>query len=277
MTQAGGQVPTPDAALLRAVGTWGLAASIVNVTVGAGIFRLPASVASSLGPAAPLAYGLCAVAMGLIVLCFAEAGSRVSLTGGLYAYVEVAFGPFVGFLGGALLWAGLTAALAAVVTFFAESLGALVPALASTSARQTTIVVVLAVLAALNVLGVRDANRFNAVMTVAKLVPLALLVAAGAFAMQRENLAWHELPSAGAVARASTILLFAFLGVERSVCGRAWRAKTRTRSVAATRANKNSRSRWNTGTPSAMRSNGSPRESSCTAKPSRSACAWPLS
>jgi len=217
MTQAGGQVPTPDAALLRAVGTWGLAASIVNVTVGAGIFRLPASVASSLGPAAPLAYGLCAVAMGLIVLCFAEAGSRVSLTGGLYAYVEVAFGPFVGFLGGALLWAGLTAALAAVVTFFAESLGALVPALASTSARQTTIVVVLAVLAALNVLGVRDANRFNAVMTVAKLVPLALLVAAGAFAMQRENLAWHELPSAGAVARASTILLFAFLGVEAAL------------------------------------------------------------
>ena len=40
------------------------------------------------------------VAMGLIVLCFAEAGSRVSLTGGLYAYVEVAFGPLVGFLVG---------------------------------------------------------------------------------------------------------------------------------------------------------------------------------
>jgi amino acid transporter len=104
-----------DGSLIRALGTWGLTAAIVNVTIGAGIFRLPASVAATLGPAAPAAYLLCALAMGLIVLCFAEAGSRVSLTGGPYAYVEVAFGSFVGFLSGALLWAGLTAALAAVI------------------------------------------------------------------------------------------------------------------------------------------------------------------
>src|SRR5262249_6325532 len=89
--------------LIRALGVWGLAASIVNTTVGAGIFRLPAGVSASLGTAAPLAYLICALAMGLIVFCFAEAGSRVSLTGGLYAYVEVAFGPLIGFLCGVLL------------------------------------------------------------------------------------------------------------------------------------------------------------------------------
>src|SRR5437763_9653485 len=116
-----------DKSLIRAVGTWGLAAAIVNVTIGAGIFRLPASVAASLGAAAPAAYLVCAIAMGLIVLCFAEAGSRVAMTGGPYAYVEVAFGPFVGFLTGVLLWSGLTLALAAVTSFFADSLAALVP------------------------------------------------------------------------------------------------------------------------------------------------------
>jgi amino acid transporter len=93
-----------ESALVRAIGVWGLAAGIVNVTVGGGIFRLPADVAAILGPAAPLAYLVCAVAMGLIVLGFAEAGSRVSLTGGPYAYVEIAFGPFAGFLSGVLLW-----------------------------------------------------------------------------------------------------------------------------------------------------------------------------
>src|SRR3954466_3421948 len=113
---------SPDSHLLRVLGTWGLAASIVNVTIGGGIFRLPAGVAGSLGAAAPLAYLVCAVAMGLIVLCFADAGSRVAMTGGPYAYVEVAFGPFVGFLCGVLLWAGLTAAFAAVASFFADSL-----------------------------------------------------------------------------------------------------------------------------------------------------------
>ena len=74
--------------LTRAIGTIGLAAGIINITIGGGIFRLPASVAGSLGAAAPLAYVICAIAMGLIVMCIAEAGKRVTLTGGPYAYVE---------------------------------------------------------------------------------------------------------------------------------------------------------------------------------------------
>ena len=206
-----------EGSLIRALGTWGLTAAIVNVTIGAGIFRVPASVATTLGAAAPAAYLLCALAMGLIVLCFAEAGSRVSMTGGPYAYVEVAFGPFVGFLSGTLLWAGLTAALAAVTSFFADSLAALVPALASSVARVLVMLVVLAALALLNVRGVRDASRFNAVMTVAKLLPLAIVVVVGAFAIDGANLYWHEAPSVGRIGRASAVLIFAFLGVEAAL------------------------------------------------------------
>ena len=87
-----------EAGLVRAIGARQLTASIINVTVGAGIFVLPAVAAAGLGPAAPMAYIVCAVLMALIVCCVAAAGSRVSLTGGLYAYVGVAFGPFVGFI-----------------------------------------------------------------------------------------------------------------------------------------------------------------------------------
>src|SRR5688500_17207983 len=164
----------PEASLVRALGTWGLAAGIVNVTIGGGIFRLPAGAANALGAAAPLAYVVCAIAMGLIVLCFAEAGSRVSLTGGLYAYVEIAFGPFLGFVTGVMLWASMSAALAAVSTFFADSLVALVPAIGAGTGRTVALLVALALLALLNVLGVRGASRFNAAMTVAKLLPLAI-------------------------------------------------------------------------------------------------------
>src|SRR5437667_4605249 len=139
--------PDSERSLLRAVGVWGLAASIVNLTVGGGIFRLPAGVAAAIGLAAPLAYVVCALAMGLIVLCFAEAGSRVALTGGLYAYVEVAFGPFVGFLAGVMLWSGITAALAAVSSFFADGLAALAPALAGRVAREATLGAILVALA----------------------------------------------------------------------------------------------------------------------------------
>ena len=199
------------------MGTWGLAAGIVNVTIGGGIFRLPAAAAGALGAAAPIAYVVCAGAMALIVMCFAEAGSRVSLTGGLYAYVEVAFGPFVGFITGATLWAGITVATAAVSSFFADALVAAIPALGAGAGRVTAIIVILAALGGLNVLGVRGASRFNVVMTVAKLLPLVLLIVVGATGIRRANLAWSGAPAIGDVARASIVLIFAFLGIETAL------------------------------------------------------------
>jgi len=205
-----------DRGLVRVIGTWGLAAGIVNVTVGGGIFRLPAGVAAAVGPAAPLAYLACTIAMGLIVLCFAEAGSRVAMTGGPYAYIETAFGPFVGFVSGVLLWVCITLALSAVSTFFADSLLALVPALGATG-RRVALVVVLVVLAAANVRGVAGVTRFNALATVAKLVPLVVLVLVGLVAMRWSNLAWHGLPAPSSVSRASVLLIFAFLGIESAL------------------------------------------------------------
>lgn len=211
------QAAAPEARLVRALGVWGLAAGIVNVTVGGGIFRLPASAAGSLGTAAPIAYLVCALAMALIVLCFAEAGSRVDLTGGPYAYVEIAFGPFAGFLSGVMLWAVGTLALSAVSTLFADAVGALVPALAGGGARTALLVIALTLFTGINVAGVRQGNAVNAVATVAKLLPLVLLVVVGVFAIRPENLVMTAAPAAGDVARASIVLIFAFAGVESAL------------------------------------------------------------
>ncbi|HEV8218078.1 MAG TPA: amino acid permease [Gemmatimonadaceae bacterium] len=206
-----------EQSLVRAVGVWGLAANIVNLTIGGGIFRLPAAAASSLGPAAPVAYLACAAAMLLIVSCFAEAGSRVSLTGGPYVYAGVAFGPFIGLLCGALLMAGVAVATAAVASFFADSVVALFPAIGGGAGRAALIVVVLATLAVVNIAGLRGANRLNAFMTVAKLAPLAILVVAGLVAMNWRNVDWQDAPTPAAVTRASAIMIFAFLGVESAL------------------------------------------------------------
>jgi amino acid transporter len=208
---------TQEPSLVRAVGTWGLAASIVNVTIGGGIFRLPALVAASLGAAAPLSFLVCAVAMGLIVVCFAEAGRRVDLTGGPYAYVEVAFGRFAGYLAGVLVWLLGTLAVAAVATIFADSVAALVPALAGPPGRAGFLVVVFGLLSAVNIRGVRHGTWLNGVATAAKLLPLLLLIGFGAFAIHPPNLAWTDSVSAGQVARASILLIFAFSGVESAL------------------------------------------------------------
>ena len=128
-------LPTGEAALVRAIGVRTLTASIVNSTIGAGIFVLPAVVAASIGTAAPFAYAACAGTIALIVTCFAMAGSRVSLTGGVYAYVETAFGPYLGFLAGILYWLSALFGAATVASALVSSMGAAVPALALPVAR----------------------------------------------------------------------------------------------------------------------------------------------
>ena len=169
-------ISSGERSLVRAIGTWALAAGVINVTVGGGIFRLPADVAGALGAAAPIAYVVCAIAMGLIVLCFAEAGSRVSMTGGPYAYVELAFGPYIGFLTGVLIWLLGTTAVAAVSTVFATNAAKLFPVFEQPVMRGVLLASSFATVATINILGVKQGSRLNGIATVAKLIPLLLLV-----------------------------------------------------------------------------------------------------
>lgn len=206
-----------ESSLRRSIGTLALAAGIVNLIIGAGIFRLPADMAAQLGATAPLAYLLCAVAMGLIALCMAEAGSRVSLTGGAYAYVEVAFGRFAGFLAGFLLWTVLTFAMAAVATVLTANLGVLIPALSSRTAAALALVLIYVVFGTINVLGVERGARVNTALTIAKILPLLLLIAGGIFAIDPGNLSSPNPPGMATLARSSLLLLFAFAGAEAAL------------------------------------------------------------
>ena len=211
---------TSEGGLVRAIGTWGLAASIVNVTVGGGIFRLPASpeVAGQLGAAAPLAYIVCAIVMGLIVLCIAEAGSRISLTGGPYAYVETTLGRYAGFLVGVMLWVVGCSAMSAVAGMLADAVASTVPAIASPAGRALILALVFTTIGVVNVLGVKQGTRLNATLTVAKLAPLLLLLVAGLFAVNGDNLRWTQsAPSLASISRASVFAIFAFAGVESAL------------------------------------------------------------
>jgi amino acid transporter len=206
-----------DSSLVRSIGSIALAASIVNITIGGGIFRLPATVAADLGATAPIAYLLCAVAMGLIVLCMAEAGSRVALTGGPYAYVETAFGPMAGFLAGFLLWMLLTFAMAAVATVLIANLGVLVPALSSPLAGALVLAAVYVVFATINIRGVERGSRVNTALTIAKILPLVVLIVGGLFAVRGENLAVTDPPDLAKLARSSIMLIFVFAGIEAAL------------------------------------------------------------
>jgi basic amino acid/polyamine antiporter, APA family len=207
-------VTQPEQRLVRAIGTFGLAAGIINITIGGGIFVLPATVAQTLGPSAPLAYLVCAGAMALIVLCIADAGSRVSLTGGPYAYVGTAFGPYAAFLSGVLLWMLGVFATAAVANAFAITAGVLAPALASRAMQIGLLATTLIFWSVINIRGVTLGVRLNSAATIAKLFPLLLVAIGGAFFIQPGNLRAEALPTVGEIARSSLVLIFAFAGIE---------------------------------------------------------------
>lgn len=201
--------------LRRVIGVRALALTMVNLTVGAGIFGLPALAARELGVAAVLAYLACMVLVGLVGLCLAEAGSRVSDAGGLYGYAATAFGPTVGTITGHLLWfANGAVGNAAVAALLVDTLGVLIPALAGPVARAAVLLSYYAAIVVINVRGTRQGAGFSQLTTVLKLVPLVGLVLVGLPFVHGANLHLGPMPPLRPVGRTAVLLFFAFLGFE---------------------------------------------------------------
>jgi amino acid transporter len=198
--------------LKREVGLWGLSANIVNIIVGAGIFVLPAIVAGIMGTQVVIAYLFCGFLIALVMLCFAEVGSKVTHSGGGYAYVETAFGPYPGFLAAIFMLMGSIFSDAAVSNALVEILGLVFPVFKNQYVRVLTLFLIFAGLATLNVIGVKQGIGLVKINTVAKLIPLLLLVTVGWKDVQLANLYWESAPTIQQFGEASLILFFAFQG-----------------------------------------------------------------
>jgi basic amino acid/polyamine antiporter, APA family len=190
---------------------------IVNATVGAGIFVLPATAAADLGPSAPFAYIVCAVAMACIVTCVAAAGSRVATTGGIYAYTAAAFGPFAAFLAGALTWVSASFGVAGIASALVASLAVTWTPAGDGAMRLAILSTIVAALAWVNVRGVALGGRLVEAMTVAKLLPLFVLIAAGLWFAPVNPTTWLPVPEASAIGRTAILLIFAFVGIEVAI------------------------------------------------------------
>ena len=198
--------------LVRAIRRPDLVALIVNNIVGAGIFGLPAAAFALAGNYSLVAFAACALVMTLIVACFAELGSRFTATGGPYLYARVAFGPWIGFQVGWLLWLARVSAFAAICNLLLGYLGYFWPG--ATEWRAAIIVIVVVALALVNLLGVRRATVMSTVFTVGKLIPLLLFITVGLFFVARTNYSFAALPAYGNFSQAVFIVAFAFMGFE---------------------------------------------------------------
>jgi basic amino acid/polyamine antiporter, APA family len=205
-------------ALVRGIDTRALAFNAVNMTIGTTVYVVPALVAAEAGSAGVLAFLACAALMTLVVLCFAEAGSRVSQSGGTYAWAEIVFGPFVAFLLGWVFYFGAQiVGTASVLTLMLRGVAQLFPPLGGPIARVLIVLGVLALVTVANVRGVRRSSRLVELATTVKLVPLVLVLGASVGGIQASNLAIDALPSADSFGRAVLLVIFLFAGIEMAL------------------------------------------------------------
>lgn len=200
--------------LKREVGVLGLSANMINIVVGAGIFTLPATVAAGLGPASVFAYLFCGLLIALVMLCFAEVGSKVTTSGGAYAYIESSFGPYFGFLTVILFVLSTVSADAAVANFVVNFLGSIFPAIQLQVVRVLIFMVLFAGLGYVNIRGIKEGIVVVKFITITKLLPLLLLAFFGWSEVSFSNIAINETPGLMEIGKVSLILFFAFQGAE---------------------------------------------------------------
>ena len=160
----------------RSLGPWGATAVVVGVTIGSGIFRVPATVAAQLHAPGPAM--LCWLLGGLVTLCgalsVAELGAALPRSGGIFAYLLECYGPLPAFLYG---WACLTlvtpAALGSTSTVFAEYLGYFLPI--SAAAVHYVAALTIALMGVINYIGLRRAAAVMNVTAAAKFVAVIVL------------------------------------------------------------------------------------------------------
>ncbi|MEX0270078.1 APC family permease [Leptolyngbyaceae cyanobacterium UHCC 1019] len=166
--------PKPALTLADAVGL------IVGIVIGAGIFETPALVAANTGNGtALLSAWLMGGAVSIVgALCYAELATTYPNVGGSYYYLKRAFGGNTAFL---FAWARLTiiqtGSIALLAFVFGDYASQLLPL--GTFSASIYAALAIALLTALNVIGLQQGKRTQNILTVAKVVGLLLVVGVG--------------------------------------------------------------------------------------------------
>lgn len=204
--------------LKRVIGVPGLTLGIVNGTIGAGIFALPAIVSIELGAFGVYGYVFCSIMLAAILLCYAEVGTRITTSGGSYAYVEAAFGHFQGYIINWLYFFGFgILGSAALINIIADSLAILFPAFSNPFVRGAFFCVLIGFMILINVRGAKQGIGFVKLITIVKLLPLFAIIIFGFSHVEAGNLHWEHLPSLKTFGDATLILFFAFAGFETTL------------------------------------------------------------
>lgn len=203
--------------LVRSIGPWGLAAVVLNGMIGAGIFALAGSVANFSGSWAPLVIFGVGLALLPVVMVFAALAGLFDQTGGPILYVKSAFGPAAAFQTGWVQCLSTTASTAANANLLADYVMRVVPSSRSDTLLHAVIVLAAIGLAfAINLLEAKRSSAWIKRISIAKLVPLAMLLALAlpSIDMGSTVVAANEW----SLSQAILLSVYAFIGFEGGLC-----------------------------------------------------------
>ncbi|WP_371421914.1 APC family permease [Tardiphaga sp.] len=206
-----------DSLLRRDIGKVGVATIAMNGVIGSGIFALPAIAIMKAGYFSPWIFVLCGILILTVALTLARAASFFDITGGPIVYTTHAFGRFVGFQTGLLIYVSRVAAIAASANLIVSYAVPILPSLESGIPRQAAIVGYISIATILNAKGVRSGMAAVYVISVFKLLPLLLLIVIGLPSVQWGLVVGADLVGPGALGQTMLVMMYAFIGFEFSL------------------------------------------------------------
>lgn len=199
------------------LGFWSIVLLGINGIIGSGIFLLPNKAVDLIGPASLLVMIFDMFLVLAITFCFAEASGLFKDNGGAYIYAKEAFGDFIGYEVGFLIWMTRVIAFSTMGVGFATALAGIMPSLADDFMKNVIVTVIFAILAGVNLFGVPLYKIVQNVATIAKLIPFVLFIGIGIFFIEPSNFT-PLFPGGeytpGTFGAAAVMLFFAFTGFE---------------------------------------------------------------
>jgi APA family basic amino acid/polyamine antiporter len=177
---------------------------------------LPVAAAALLGAASVWAILAAGIAVLVLVLCFAEAGSLFDTPGGAIVYTRAAFGEFAGFEVGWMTWIARVASISGLSVFFARAVGYLWDGANYGWGQVATIVLPLLGLTWINFVGVKSGARTAVVLAFGKVLPLVVLVVVGVVSLDWSRIFPVRVPEGGNFMKAALLVLFAYAGFENT-------------------------------------------------------------
>ena len=182
--------------------------------IGAGIFALPAKVFALSGVYSLLAFVVCALVMIVFIMVFSEVSSRFDQTGGPYVYVFSAFGSVPAFVIGWLLMLTRLFSYATLINLLIIYLSYFSNFFTDAIVRIAMIIIITLIITYFNWIGVKNTARVSNILTVGKLIPLAIFIVVGLFFIDPDLLQWGSPPLRTEFSGSALLLIFAFGGFE---------------------------------------------------------------